>query len=59
LSGNVADFKNGKHLAAWIDLVSRQFSTGGKLTLLGISKRGNKGLRELFVHGASLICKWW
>ena len=52
---NVADFKNGRHLAAWIGLVPRQFSTGGKPTLLGISKRGNKGLRELFVHGARAV----
>lgn len=40
---NAADFKNGRHLAAWVGLVPRQFSTGGKTTLLGISKRGNKG----------------
>ena len=52
---NVADFKNGRHLAAWLGLVPRQFSTGGKPTLLGISKRGNKGLRELFIHGARAV----
>ena len=52
---NAADFKNGRHLAAWLGLVPRQFSTGGKPTLLGISKRGNKGLRELFIHGARAV----
>jgi len=52
---NAADFKNGRHLAAWIGLVPRQFSTGGKPRLLGISKRGNKGLRELFIHGARAV----
>jgi len=52
---NAADFKNGRHLAAWIGLVPRQYSTGGKTTLLGISKRGNKGLRELFIHGARAV----
>jgi transposase len=36
---NVTDLKNGRHLAVWISLVPRQFSTGGKPTLLGISKR--------------------
>ena len=52
---NATDFKNGRHLAAWVGLVPRQFSTGGKTTLLGISKRGNKGLRELFIHGARAV----
>jgi hypothetical protein len=55
---NAADFKNGRHLAAWIGLVPRQFSTGGKPTLLGISKRGNKGLRELLILGARAVLVW-
>ncbi|WP_321276333.1 IS110 family transposase [Thiomicrorhabdus indica] len=52
--GNIVPsaFKNGRHLAAWIGLVPRQHSTGGKNKLLGISKRGNKTLRELLIHGA-------
>lgn len=49
---NVHEFKNGRHLAAWLGLVPRQYSTGGKTTLLGVSKRGNKSLRTLFIHGA-------
>lgn len=52
---NINEFKNGRHLAAWLGLVPRQYSTGGKPTLLGISKRGNKSLRTLFIHGARAI----
>ena len=53
--GNGSAFHNGRHMAAWLGLVPRQYSTGGKTTLLGISKRGNKRLRCLFVHGARAI----
>ena len=49
---DVRHFKNGRQMAAWIGLVPHQYSTGGKTTLLGISKRGNKALRTLFIHGA-------
>ncbi len=54
-AGNGAEFKNGRHMAAWLGLVPRQYSTGGKTTLLGISKRGNQRLRCLFVHGARAV----
>ena len=50
--GSAVQFKNGREMAAWMGLVPRQYSTGGKHKLLGISKRGNKHLRCLFVHGA-------
>ena len=53
--GNASQFKNGRNLAAWLGLVPHQHSTGGKQTLLGISKRGNKHLRTLFIHGARAI----
>ena len=53
--GNAYVFKNGREMAAWLGLVPRQYSTGGKPRLLGISKRGNKRLRCLFVHGARAI----
>ena len=53
--GNPNDFKNGRNFAAWIGLVPIQYSTGGKSTLLGISKRGNKELRTLFIHAARSI----
>jgi transposase len=42
-------------LAAWIGLVPRQYSTGGKSKLLGISKRGNSYLRRLLIHGARSV----
>lgn len=45
-------FKNGRHFSAWIGLVPRHTGTGGKNRILGISKRGNKYLRSLLVHGA-------
>jgi transposase len=50
--GNAAAFARGRDLAAWLGLVPRQMTTGGKPRLLGISKRGNKYLRKLLVHGA-------
>lgn len=45
-------FKNGRHFSASIGLVPRQYSSGGKSNLLGISKRGDRYLRKLLVHGA-------
>lgn len=48
-------FKNGRQFAAYLGLVPRQHSTGGKPKLLGITKAGNKHLRTLLVHGARSI----
>ena len=48
-------FKNGRELSSYLGLVPRQHSTGGKQKLLGISKRGNKYLRTLLIHGARSI----
>ncbi len=50
--GDARCFKNGRELAAWLGLVPRQYSSGGKPLLLGISKRGDAYLRTLLVHGA-------
>lgn len=50
--GNGATFARGRDLAAWLGLVPRQATTGGKPRLLSISKRGNKYLRKLLIHGA-------
>jgi transposase len=50
--GQAGSFDRGRDLAAWLGLVPQQFTTGGKPKLLGISKRGNKYLRKLLVHGA-------
>ena len=44
--GRAESFDRGRDLAAWLGLISRQFTTGGKAKLLGISKRGNKYLRK-------------
>lgn len=50
--GTAETFEHGRDLAAWMGLVPRQSTTGGKPRLLGISKRGNKYLRKLLIHGA-------
>jgi len=50
--GRAESFDHGGDLAAWLGLVPRQFTTGGKAKLLGISKRGNKYLRRQLIHGA-------
>jgi transposase len=51
-------FKNGRQFAAWLGLVPRQHSTGGKERLLGISKRGDSYLRKLLIHGARATMRW-
>src|SRR5712692_5640572 len=53
--GNGGAFRKGREFAAWMGLVPREHSTGGKQKLLGISKRGNSYLRRLFVHGARAV----
>ena len=55
--GDISVFKNGRELAAWIGLVPRQRSTGGKPTLLGISKRGDSYLRTLLIHGGRTVVR--
>ena len=53
--GNGAAFRKGREFAAWLGLVPRQYSTGGKARLYGISKRGNNYLRRMFIHGARAV----
>jgi transposase len=53
--GNGSAFAKGRDLSAWMGIVPGQYSTGGKPKLLGISKRGNKYLRRLFVQGARSV----
>ena len=55
--GDATDFKNGRQFAAWLGLVPRQHSTGGKTTLLGMTKRGNRYLRTLLIHGARAVLR--
>jgi transposase len=50
--GNAQTFQRGRDLAAWLGLVPKQMTTGGKPKLLGISKRGNSYLRKMLIHGA-------
>jgi len=56
--GNGAGFRRGKDLAAWLGMVPREYSSGGKQKLLGISKRGNSYLRRLFVQGARVVMQY-
>lgn len=50
--GDAGAFRSGREMAAWLGLVPRQCSTGGRSRLLGISKRGDRYLRTLLIHGA-------
>lgn len=50
--GNGAAFRKGRDFSAWLGIVPRQYSTGGKAKLFGISKRGNVYLRKVLIHGA-------
>jgi transposase len=53
--GNGAAFHKGREFAAWMGVVPREHSTGGKQKLLGISKHGNSYLRKLFIQGARAV----
>jgi transposase len=53
--GDAKNFTNGRQLAAWLGLVPKQHSTGGKTNLQGISKRGDPYLRTLLIHGARAV----
>ena len=50
--GNATEFKSGRELAAYLGLVPRHRASGGRTVLLGISKRGDRYLRTLLIHGA-------
>lgn len=50
--GDAKSFKNGRQVSAWLGLVPKQNSTGGKTVLLGMSKRGDSYLRTLLIQGA-------
>ena len=52
------NFKNGRHLSAWLGLVPKQHSSGNKEQLLGISKRGDVYLRTLLIHGARAVVQY-
>jgi transposase len=53
--GDAKSFKNGRQVGAWLGLVPRQHSSGGKSVLLGMSKRGDSYLRTLLIQGARSV----
>ena len=56
--GNTQEFKSGRQLSAWLGLVPRQYSSGRRNLLLGISKRGDRYLRTILIHGArAALCR--
>ena len=56
--GDASQFRSGSQLAAWLGLVPRQYSTGGKVRLGRITKHGDGYLRRLLVHGARAALRW-
>jgi transposase len=55
--GDANHFDSGRSVGAWLGIVPKQHSTGGKDRLLGISKHGDSYLRKLLIHGArSVVC---
>ena len=56
--GDASQFRSGRQLSAWLGLVPRQTSSGGKDRLGRISKRGDGYLRRLLVHGARAVLRW-
>lgn len=55
--GDARHFARGRQFAAWVGLTPREHSSGGKSIRLGISKRGNRYLRTLLIHGARAVLK--
>ena len=55
IMGDARAFKSGREFAAFAGLVPRQVGTGGRIKLLGISKRGDTYLRTLLIHGARSV----
>jgi transposase len=55
--GSAQRFRNGRELSAYLGLVPRQHSSGGKTVLLGITKRGDRYLRTLLIHGARSVLR--
>jgi transposase len=56
--GNAREFRSGRELSAWLGLVPRQQSSGGRSVLLGITKRGDRYLRMLLIHGARAAVRY-
>jgi transposase len=58
LTVDAGQFKSGRHFAAWLGLVPKERSTGGKQRLGSISREGNERLRQLFVLGATAVVRY-
>lgn len=56
--GDGKQFNNGRQSAAWLGLVPRQHGTGGRVQLMGITKRGDRELRAMLIHGARAVMRW-
>ena len=56
--GNAAQFASAREMAVWLGLTPRGDASGDRSVLKGISKRGNRYLRTLFIHGARAIVNW-
>lgn len=56
--GNAKQFKNGRNLAAWIGLTPKLYASGDSSRMGGMSKRGNRTLRRLLIHGARSVVNW-
>ncbi|MES9830609.1 MAG: IS110 family transposase [Candidatus Thiodiazotropha sp. DIVDIV] len=57
--GDAHYFKNCRQMAAWIGLTPRQHASGEKSRMLGISKRGDRTLRKMLIHGARTVLNWF
>lgn len=55
--GDAKEFRSGREFAAWLGLVPRQYSSGGKQNLQGISKRGDAYIRKMLIHGARAVIR--
>ncbi|MDH5803363.1 MAG: IS110 family transposase [Gammaproteobacteria bacterium] len=56
--GDAYYFKNGRQMAAWMGLTPKQHASGERSRMQGISKRGDRTLRKLFIHGARTVLNW-
>jgi transposase len=56
--GDARYFKNGRQLAAWMGVTPKQHASGEKSQMKGITKRGDRSLRKLMIHGARTVLNW-
>lgn len=56
--GDAKMFKNGREVSAWLGLTPRQHSSGNTIRLSGITKRGDRYIRTLLIHGARAVIKY-